>query len=386
MKLHRYISALFAVLLLAVLPGCSSSDEPSVLPVPEQPGEPAMTTLKLYIQLDRDNAGAAASAQEAAPASRASMGASASRASMADAADDREKMHTVRIVIVDQNNVVEHSTLWNLSNYPDVTAVGDDFPVKANETKTVLLIANEASATITLSDGRKVNVGDYMQPLAAIGAYMPDDLIRSFVHNFDDNKVASGFLKTPLLMTAVHKLYVDDSPTQSATLFIHRAAVKYIFRFTVKDTKQSHHVSNIAINNVASAQYLFPDADFSDSQQQFLTAYRALGAAASDLSIPVDLDVAPGKTVEVGPYYLPEGAITAADKPYSVRFVVDDVDSHWLPLYWQDEQQSASPQLMTDLCRNTAVVVNVSLTSVGFSVDYTRCPWNIQEIDIPPFN
>lgn len=70
-------------------------------------------------------------------------------------ANDKEKMHTVRIMIINSDGIVEHNSLWDLTISPDIVAMGQDYTVSANDTKHIIIIANEATATITLPEGKR---------------------------------------------------------------------------------------------------------------------------------------------------------------------------------------------------------------------------------------
>ena len=75
--------------------------------------------------------------------------------------------------------------------------------------------------------------------------------------------------------------------------------------------------------------------------------------------------------------------------PYRIAFTFDERNSGWLPLKWSVPQTPETTELMTDLPRNTHVIVNVTLmpeVPVQFTIDYTICPWTEHEINIPEFN
>ena len=76
-------------------------------------------------------------------------GGTMSRAQEADkaAANDGEKINTLRVIILDGDKRVEHNSLWTLDS-PDIQKTGMRFKVKANDTKTIVLVANEAGTVI----------------------------------------------------------------------------------------------------------------------------------------------------------------------------------------------------------------------------------------------
>ena len=56
-------------------------------------------------------------------------------------------------------------------------------------------------------------------------------------------------------------------------------------------------------------------------------------------------------------------------------------------LNWSIPQTPEQTEPMTDLPRNTHVIVNVKLLpDKPFLINYTICPWNEKTIDIPAFN
>lgn len=306
-------------------------------------------------------------------------------------ANDLEKMHTVRIIIVDSSGTVEHNSLWNLAVSPDVTATGRDFPVSSNEMKRILLVANEAQAMLTLPDGKTVSASEYFQNLkASVGASVDFDQLKSLTHTVELNNSGSEYgecLHGPLAMSAIHEYYIGNRPRYSATFTIHRAAVKYTYRITNLDTK-AHNVDYIKADNISSGQYFFPDADFTDETQYFHTAYRTpAGAGRREVTLPLDSRVGAGETVEFGPFYFPEGTVTSEENPYRTAFSFDGVFTGWRTLEWAMPQTPGLIAAMTDLPRNTHVIVNVAFSFSSFTVDYTVCPWNVHDnIEIPPFN
>ena len=306
-------------------------------------------------------------------------------------ANDLEKMHTVRIIIIDSSGKVEHNSLWDLTASPDIVATGQDFPVSANDTKRIVLVANEAQATVTLPDSQKMPASDYFRSLkASVGALADLDLIKNITFATADNNsgaISTDCLHGPLAMSAIHEYHIGNAQRYSATFTIHRAAAKYTYRISNLD-KVAHKVDYIMVNNIASRQYFFPDADFTDESQYFHTAYRTpAGAGTSEITLPANRVITAGETVEIGPFYLPEGCDTGSGNPYATAFAFDGVFSGWRTLEWAKPQTPDVLTPMTDLPRNTHVIVNVSFTYTDFSINYTVCPWNSYDnIVIPPFN
>lgn len=212
-----------------------------------------------------------------------------------------------------------------------------------------------------------------------------------------DNFAADGSMKNGthhIPMSAIHTYTVGNNPNYSGKFYIHRAAAKYTFRFTVKDDKYDHTVNSVSISSVASTEYFFPNATFSvgtDIPQATLESYTVpAGLTSGNRTFAVADGKIPAGTkdyVEFGPYYVPEGAVSPAEG-YAVSFKVDGTQFPWLPLepHEIDGATVTNPKVMTDLPRNTHVIVNVTLNLMDFSVSYTICKWEEHEVVIPGFN
>lgn len=348
-RLHRHIIRCAAALLAAVLTLCAScsrsGDEPT--PPPSGPG-----TAMLHIQI--------ALANPAGP----------SRANPADdplPADDGEKMQLLRIIILDGNGYAEHNSLWDLRSAPDITAAGQAFPVRANDTKTIIFVANEHSECM---DG----VRDELSGInAAVGEKV--DLARL------QSLLLDAPVTSPLPISAVYTYHIGPATAYRATFLIHRAAVKYSFRITNNDSDEPHRVDYVAIDNAATTQYLLPDADYTADDQTQWSAYRVPATAgAEQRTYGVNADIAYGNTLELPAIYLPEGR--PGTDSYHAGISVDGNFLGWAEL----RDENGKP--MTDLPRNTHVVINITLNLEysDFKINYTVCPWQTEEIDIPDFD
>lgn len=78
--------------------------------------------------------------------------------------------------------------------------------------------------------------------------------------------------------------------------------------------------------------------------------------------------------------YLPEGR--PGTESYHAGISVDGNFLGWAEL----RDENGKP--MTDLPRNTHVVINITLNLEysDFKINYTVCPWQTEEIDIPDFD
>lgn len=307
------------------------------------------------------------------------------------AANDLEKMHTVRVIILNSAGFVEHNSLWDLTAAPDIKATGEDFPVTAPDDKTILLFANEQWAKVREPDGSVLPASEYLSGLSAHAGVKADMTeIRAITHSLADNTSSTNpnCLAGPLAMSAIHSYHVDkDRDKYSATFNIHRAAVKYTYRFTNQDTEESHSVDNISINNIAGRQYLFPNADFTDESQMFFSEYRTpAGAGRQIVVLNTGRTINPGETLELGPFYFPESEVVESTSPYSTAFTFDGIYTGWCDLNWAVPQFPDKTALMTDLPRNTHVIVNVKFSYSKYIINYTVCPWDSHEVDLPDFN
>ncbi|MGM9860869.1 MAG: hypothetical protein ACI31C_08960 [Muribaculaceae bacterium] len=298
--------------------------------------------------------------------------------------DDGEKMHTVRVIIVAAAGYVEHNSLWDLTT-PDVEVVGGDFPVKTGETKHIILVANEEWVTIT-DEGVDYPAAEYFKALrASEGAWVDIERLRALTMKRTANDDGNECLTSPLAMSAIHTYYIGtDAERYNATFTIHRAAAKYTFRITNNDDTADHVLNSVAINNVSSSQYFFPNAAFSDADQYFWDSYSTPSDdITEDIVFPTDLTIPAGESVEIGPFYLPESVSGAT---YKAGFTIDGAFAGWHDINWYKPETPDDLSTMTDLPRNTYVVVNVSININEWSVDYTVCPWWVHNIDIPSYN
>lgn len=303
-------------------------------------------------------------------------------------ADDGEKIHTVRIIIADGAGTVEHNTLWDLEAAPDIVASGGDFPVRANDTKTIVLIANEKDAIVATPGGTPQSATDYFTSAAnaAVGNRLNPGALRRLLFYRTDN--LDGYnLRKPLLMTAIHTgVRIGGASVYRRDFTIHRAAAKYTYRITNNDAVNSHTVDQVHINHVAARQYVFPDYDYTDTDQMFYSAYRTPDNTGSVLSVNTAKVIAPKETVELDAIYLPEGHTVADGDSYATALTIDGKTTEWSDLRWYMPQTPSQSILMTDLPRNTHVIVNVQLSRYNIKIFYTVCPWVISSVDIPEFN
>lgn len=321
-----------------------------------------------------------------------------------------EKMQTLRIIIFTKDSetgnwITEHNRFIDLASTPETLHKFEQFPVLPNSVKKILLIANERNVKVrTTVDAAAMSAEDYFSRFSSsAGSIHSDkeleDLKGSLLMLLDDNKGDSGILTTPLAMSAVHDNIEIGNPSPDPyemTLTIHRAAVKYTFRITNSDKEYAHTINSIHIDNVASRQFFFPNADFianggfTAEDQYFWSSYiTPSGDFGKTAELSVNKSIGPGETAEFGPYYLPEGRSLTGDDVYRVAFSYDGNHTDWQDVIWAIPEETGDKDkytIMQDLPRNTHVVVNVNFNFNDFELKYTRCPWSAYNINIPDFN
>lgn len=299
-------------------------------------------------------------------------------------ANDGERMKTLRIIILNGNSQAEYNQLWNL-DAPAVDDFGTRVRVRSNEQKTIILVANEAGVTITDSSGNKHDASTYFGNINAnLGTFVDVGELRKLTMVLDDNKDGNGWLRTPLVINDIYTMTIGEKPEYTRNFWIERAASKYTFRITNNDARNSHTLTSLTIGRVASAQFFFPNADYSDDAHTTRTSYSTpAGVTTKDVVLNINREIPAGGTIEVGPFYVPEGLVF--DDAYKIGLAIDGDEFEHRNIVWHAPNESAT-QLMTDLPRNTHVVSNITLNYVNWSVDYTVCPWDTHTINIPEFN
>lgn len=320
--------------------------------------------------------------------------------------NDMEKLHTLRIVILDGDGKVEANVIWDLTSAPAAVASGEPFKVKGDDSKTVIFVGNEGNTVIQTSDGRECTVSEYFSRLyvglgdAAVTADI--DEIRHLILPRDKNSFFGSNTTVPIPINAIYDNIEIPNTTEvvSRDFWLHRAVAKYTFRIKydysdieVPDPEQVQGlVESVTVSNVADRQYYFPVAEFGSPLTQFpLRSYTAPTAATSE-SQTVDIGrfVALKSTLTVTPYYVPEGPVlSAASPPYWVKARINGRDSDRKDIIYGDVENPVVTSPMLDLPRNHHVVVDGSFDDAPdceFTINISVCRWNEQTIDIPEYN
>lgn len=289
---------------------------------------------------------------------------------------DGENMETLRVIIVDGAGFVEHNSYFTLEN---ATSAGVyKFQIKDDDNKTIILIANEGNyfldepgmeisgATTSLPSmlagmcpGAKVDIGELSR------------LTLSLRHNTPDSRGQS--LRTPLPITGIYTEYIPSKAKEiRRTYNLIRAAVKYTFRI-VNLSEFEHTVNAVRLDRVADTEFLFPDFTLKEEPDGtvILESYRTPEMAKEDtytanLLTPLSLPSRMEKAVQiVEPVYLPEGLNSESAQKISLTLDGRPLEE-WKELKWIRPGESiTSARPMTDLPRNTHVVVNITLKRTG---------------------
>lgn len=334
MKSTRYI---YAYLLLAATgtfaAGCSAhlADDPVEEPViTDTPQAGGKAVLSMRIRLGDINYGEESRAiEDELPAS------------------PDEMMQSLRIIILDSKGYAEHNSYWQTTADNAVVTKSADFPVKANDTKTVILLANEAS----LSAANR----EYFEGInASAGEYVDLDEVRNL------RMTGISEITGPIVMTDIHTVRIGNAPNTSVTLPITRAAVKLTYRITNYSTSSSQSVYSIGFNRGADRQYLFSGNVL------------ATTGNISSRTYTINTSVAAGSIREFV-RYIPEGPTYTG---YQATLKLT-----------RNGSTSTANLNFTTLPRNTHVVINISLNQNATpSITYQVCPWETKTIDIPDFN
>lgn len=338
---------------------------------------------------------------------------------------DDELLHSVRIIIIDGDGHVEHNTFWDLSSDPAVLVQGNSFPVKPNDSKTIIFIGNERYCNVTdNSTGETVNLGTYFRRLLPMygdnrDVINTDALKNNLTIDLAENLWAGDGtehgeeLNRPLPATAIYEgVRITDEPDQSAKFWMHRAAVKFYFEI-VNNSNKSRSFSGIWLENMAESEYLFYHAQFSDpitsAWDKGLSEYiegtyspfAAAGLKPVEIPIPeADRTVPARGTLKVGPIYLLEGCV---DPAYTEFYRDTKRDGIGYRVLLAESSTTAGGtgngeytliknsdgKAMTDLPRNHCIIVKGKYTPTEpkpLSFNYTVCEWDEYETDIPEYN
>ena len=153
---------------------------------------------------------------------------------------EAEKIHTLRVIIVDESGEVEHNTLiYNNATTGVEEVANKTFKVRKNSSKTVYLLANAEQLPgldLTQTEGLEKRISEYDQ-------------------------VTLEYLQTAesLPMSSSYTFNVQDINKDCGTLYVAYAATKFTFTFENQmGVTMPLGVSGITIHQIASTSYLYP--------------------------------------------------------------------------------------------------------------------------------
>ena len=180
--------------------------------------------------------------------------------------NDNEKMKTLRIIVVRNNdNIVEHNRIYNLE-VASTDCYSEPMKVIGNEKKRIYLFANEATEIKTTGffPKRKLVECDFekIQP----GSLFFTDYISSLTIRLGSNMER---IDGPLPMSG---LYMVDVPAEDCEreLSIMRAAVKFTFNITNKSSR-SIEITKLTIDKMAEREYYLHSDDNNKENPYLLT-------------------------------------------------------------------------------------------------------------------
>ncbi|MCM1109509.1 MAG: hypothetical protein NC388_10770 [Clostridium sp.] len=283
--------------------------------------------------------------------------------------NDKERMHTLRIIIVRPDNTVEANRAFTLSA-PAVFREYEEIEVEGGEPKRVYLFANEA----TLREDRSGALLNYSLGTLYEGTRFPQTELENLRIALGADEQMDG----PLPMSECHEVYVPDTDIRRL-LFVTRAAVKFTFHIT-NSSARALTVTGLTLDKMADREYFLPrNAVYEDRVSEWgepfkeiitfdtpaETVYRTF-----DIYGKVGLDrpllSARGGTLDIASVYQNEGKYMdplSDGRNYGLSL---DVDFGGLPMRFS----SYLPNL-SRLPRNTHAKVNITIhdTDVSWQVD-----------------
>lgn len=230
------------------------------------------------------------------------------RASTAELPDN-EKMHSVRVVVLDKNMTIEHNKYYGLEDAQDRKFI--TLKVKPNEKKMIYLFANEESVS---SVGGVIIPGGGTALAAFFNSYKVGD--SNFNVEVDKLYFTPDYTNgNPIPMSSMYEIDIPEKGVIEETFYVVRVATKFtvnFFNWRVEDVT----VENFSIESHADRNFLmahvssYPDTQNPETNQKYPTWIDWL-KAVSDAS-NVDSDAATEEFGWLTDYKLPaeEGSIS----------------------------------------------------------------------------
>lgn len=395
------IAALPALILLMSLAGCGLVfDEEDT-----RTSKDGMATLILNISTSREG-----TASLSGGSSTPSPGAKNTRGVTVNTGDYNkpltgELMRTLRVIIANGAGQVEHNIFFdnlageiNDGNGIDQVKTTDQVKVIGNDRKTIYLIANEGAITL---EGDEPDASKLLGSFTT-GTDIDEAAMKSLVLMADKHKADwNDDIKRLLPITNIEYFDVGKPYEEpyTANLFVHRAAVKFTFLFN-NETNLPLSLDSILLIGDSDREFLFPNADGYTDYDKPDNMYRPTvyhtpaGTNFRQAREKMGFDIPskqPGFRVPRSLYFTEgsrllgthiQGKETIEDV-YKVAVVINGVRTPWRKLYWFYPEAPTEMKEMTDLPRNTHVVVQFTLTPRGLSA--VACVQPYAEQKVAPF-
>lgn len=306
-----------------------------------------------------------------------------------------ELMRTLRVIIANGAGMVEHNLFFDhLGQVSSHTT--DKVHVVGNDRKTIYLIANEEAFTL---EGDVTDPAELLGSLTA-GSDIDETAMKNLVLMADKHKPDwNDNSKRLLPITNIEHFNVGEAYEEpySATLYVHRAAVKYTFLFN-NETNLPVSLDSIYLRGESDREFLFPvvagyNMDNKEDNMYRPTAYHTPRETKFrevrekiGISIP---SKQPGYRIPRSLYFTEgsrlAGTHTEGDKiiedVYKVSVVINGVQTPWRKLDWFYPEKPSEIKEMTELPRNTHVVVQFTLTPKGISAVACVQPYAEQKLE-----
>lgn len=307
-----------------------------------------------------------------------------------------ELMRTLRVIITDGNHMVEHNLFFDSLDNLDSYTTGK-VRVSGNDRKTLFIVANEEAITL---EGSVASAGEFLSSIKS-GDNLTEEEMKELVLLSDVHKPAWDDDSRRLLpITGIE--YIDvyaNEGEYTKTIWLHRAAVKYTF-IVNNETDMPVRIDSIFLKGASDREFLFPVADGYTLVDKTANNYRpvsyhtpggtnfrevrkefgvTVGAGQKDVTLPGNMYFTEGCVLR-GVYQ--EGDKTVEDV-YRIGVTVNGVRVPWRNLDWFYPETPGDIRHMTDLPRNTHVVVQLNLKKHGLAV--VACVQPFAEKKLSPF-
>lgn len=294
--------------------------------------------------------------------------------------NDKEKMNTLRVIVANSEGKVEGNQFFSFGE--GRTKYGQmEFKVKPRDTKTIYVLSNCEGYTFRGSDNQELS-DNYFATLRK-GSSLNVESAKSLTLGLEENETP---LAVALPITTIDVVRVESSDIEHDIL-VHRAATKYTYRIQ-NLTPQSILLGGIHISSHTDKEFLFPNATYTTNSrgetilESYTTPPDAVGSNLdvnydSAIELPANME----QPKEIGPIYQLEG-LKLTPSSYKTTLTLNGIKQEWKDLNWHIPEETTPKKLMTDLPRNTHVVVNVKIShDYSLIVTVNEQPYSYVELD-----